>query len=153
MTDKKPPEIRFYHLERQSLEHALPALLNKIYKGGHKIVVKCTDEGAVESLDNLLWVYRPDVFLPHGSKKIGQAEHQPIWLTADDENPNDAAVLVAANGAEYEAKKEYTIICDIFDGRHEESLTAARKRWSNLKSQNHNLTYWKQNEKGWEQAS
>ena len=71
-------EIRFYHLQKQRLEDALPALLEKARERGHRIVVQAGSPERVKALDSLLWTYRPESFLPHGSGPAVNAPDQPI---------------------------------------------------------------------------
>ncbi len=142
--------IDFYHLQRQKLEDVLPKLLEKAYATGKKIVVKIGNEERVEFLNSLLWTYNDTSFLPHGSKKDGFAEMQPVWLTADDDVPNGAAFLFLADGAEIVLEKtaNFERIFNIFDGNDEESLTRARRLWKSLKQREDELHYWQQNENG-----
>jgi DNA polymerase-3 subunit chi len=42
--------------------------------------------------------------------------------------------------------------CEIFDGRDEDAVTAARSRWKSYKDAGHTLAYYQQNDMGrWEQ--
>ena len=92
-------DIRFYHLTRKTLEQALPELLEKTVQRGWRAVVMTSSEERAEALNAHLWSYDQKSFLPHGSKKDGHAADQPVWLTAQDENPNEATVLFLTDGA------------------------------------------------------
>lgn len=145
-------DIRFYHLQRKPLEQALPEILEKVHSRGLKAVVMAGSEDRVENLNTLLWTYEPNSFLPHGTAQNGHAEDQPIWLTAKDENPNSASVLVLADGAASENVGNYDICCEIFDGTDETAVSAARKRWAAYKDAGHTLAYYQQDARGrWEQ--
>jgi len=146
-------EIRFYHLMTRGVDQALPEILQKARAAGHRIVVRTRDAAEAERLSQWLWTWKPDSFLPHGTARDGQAADQPIWLTAENDNPNDAAVLVLTAGQQVEDPHPYTLCCDLFDGRDETQVLAARMRWKNYKDSGHTLTYWQQGEKGWEQKS
>lgn len=86
-------QVDFYHLQNQTLENVLPRLLEKAYSTGKKIVVKIGNEERVEFINSTLWTYNDQSFLPHGSKKDGFGEEQPIWLTAGNDVPNGAEFL------------------------------------------------------------
>lgn len=145
-------DIRFYHLQTQTLEQALPKLLMKAYGTDKKIVLRAQDSKQVEDLNQLLWTFHPNVFLPHGSKKDGYAELQPIWITDKDENPNDAEILVLTHGVESDSVGDFEMCCDMFNGFDDEQVKSARGRWKGLKDAGHELTYWQQTEQGgWEQ--
>jgi DNA polymerase III subunit chi len=142
-------DIRFYHLTRMTLEQALPELLEKTLERGWRAVVMAGSAERVEALTQHLWTYRPDGFLPHGSAKDGHAAMQPIWLTAEDERPNEAELLFLTDGAETAQAEVYTRVCDLFDGTNEAALGAARRRWAGLKEAGHTLSYWQQGDRGW----
>ncbi len=146
-------DIRFYHLNTRTLDQALPEIVQKALSVGHKIVVRAPDDKEVERLNNLLWTFRPDSFIPHGSAKDGSPDHQPVWLSAGNDNPNNANVLILTGGLQDDALEGYTLACDIFDGRNEDNVLSARQRWKAYKNSGHALTYWQQTEKGWEQKA
>ena len=137
-------DVAFYHLERSSLETALPKLLEKALAAGLRVVVKLGSEERVEALNAALWTYEQGAFLPHGSARDGNAPDQPVWLTEGDDNPNGAAVLVLADGAESDRIADYARCLALFDGCDENALAAARVRWKACKDKGFGLTYWRQ---------
>jgi len=143
-------EIGFYHLLATPLERALPQLLERAHAGGHRIVVMAGSPERVAYLDGLLWTYNEASFLPHGSQRDANASRQPIFLTAADENPNGATMLVLVDGAESAAIGGFARCCDMFDGKDSEAVEAARRRWSAAKAAGHALTYWEQTATGWQ---
>jgi DNA polymerase III subunit chi len=146
-------EIGFYHLRSTSLERALPRLLERALADGHRVVVMAGSAERVQQLDDLLWSYSDESFLPHGAAKHGHAERQPIWLTVNDENPNGASMLVLVDGAHSTLVERYARCCDMFDGNDEAAVTAARERWRAAKAAGHRLVYWEQVEGRWEKRS
>jgi len=146
-------EVRFYHLTRKSLEQVLPEFLEKTLERDMRAVVKTGSLERAEALTQLLWTYNPHNFLPHGNAKDGNADLQPIWLTAEDENPNNAAFLFLTDGATSALVGDYARVCDIFDGTDHEALAAARRRWVNYKKDGHSLSYWQQTDNGWIDAT
>lgn len=140
--------VRFYHLTRSNLEQALPQMLRKTLERGKRATVRLGSAERVESLNTWLWSGDERGFLPHGSAKDGQAERQPIWLTAEDEVPNGAAYLFVADGAPVEGPERFELISLLFDGSDEAALSQARDTWRRLKSEGHELTYLQQDEAG-----
>jgi len=144
-------EIWFYHLEHQTLDQVLPNLLERTLQRGWKAVVQGGMKERLESIDNLLWTYRDDGFLPHGMKRDGNAEKQPIYLTEDDTNPNGANVRFLVEGAELVPADGYDRVVYLFDGADGAALAEARKAWVAAKATAHEATYWRQSEGGrWE---
>ena len=148
--------VDFYHLQKKTLEDVLPLLLQKAYSTGKRVKIKVGTEERVEFLNSLLWTFNDESFLPHGSKKDGFAEQQPIWLAADSENQNKAKFLFLVDGAEdsQAAIARYERVFNIFDGNSEEALQQARRLWKEYKNAGHEVYYWQQSSAGkWEQKA
>ena len=147
-------EIGFYHLTRTPLERALPKLLEKVLGAGKRAVVRAGSPERVDFLNNALWTYEPASFLPHGTAKEGEEASQPVWLTSDDENPNGAHILVLTESVTAGDVGDFERCLEIFDGRDQQAVDAARARWSGYKESGHPLTYWQQTESGgWEKKA
>ena len=131
----------------------MPELLEKTVGRNWRAVVMAGSPERVESLTAHLWTYKPDSFLPHGNAKDGNAEEQPIWLTAEDERPNEAQVLFLTDGADSARLGEYERVCSVFDGNDENAVAEARRRWAVYKSAGHTLAYFQQGENGWQKQA
>ena len=142
--------VDFYHLQQKTLDEVLPKLLQKAYSTGKRIKVKIGTEERVEFINSLLWTYNDESFLPHGSKKDGFADQQPIWLSADIENPNTALFLFLVDGAEENAETltQYERVFNIFDGNSEEAVQQARRLWKEYKNSGCEVYYWQQDNAG-----
>lgn len=106
------------------------------------------DSTAAARLDEHLWTYHPDSFLPHGMTGDAYAGDQPIWLTEGDDNPNRAEILIVTDGRMADDAGDFTLCCDMIDGRNEDEVSAARKRWAAYKEKGFTITYWQQGETG-----
>jgi DNA polymerase-3 subunit chi len=147
-------EVNFYHLTRSTLEQALPRLLEKALQTGARAVVMAGSAERVEALNAHLWTYDANAFLPHGSAKDGNAALQPVWLTPYDENPNGATLLFLTDGARSQKLGEFARCFELFDGRDEGAVAAARERWKQLKAEGHAIAYWQQTDRGgWEKKA
>ncbi|MDQ0315630.1 DNA polymerase III subunit chi [Amorphus orientalis] len=147
-------EVLFYHLERQPLDQVLPTLLERSLARGWRVVVQSSDPERRDALDAHLWTYRDDAFLPHGTAHDGHASLQPIWLTAVDENPNQANVRFLVDRATTDDLSAYERVVYLFDGHDPESVQDARSRWSEAKAAGHSVTYWRQSASGaWEKKA
>ena len=142
-------DIGFYHLRMTPLERALPRLLERALKDGFRIKLMAGSGERVEHLNQLLWTYDEASFLPHGSARDGNAERQPIFLSAAEDNPNRATMLVLVDGARATALEAFGRVCDMFDGNDESAVEDARRRWREAKAAGHTLTYWEQTDAGW----
>jgi len=146
-------DVLFYHLEQQPLERVLPTLVEKTRERGWRAVVQAGSDERVAALDTLLWTYRDDSFLPHATKRDGNAALQPVYLTASEENPNASEVRFLVDGAELMALDGYLRIVYLFDGRDAAAVAKAREFWKRAKELGCQVTYWQQTASGgWHKA-
>ena len=143
-------EFRFYHLERRRIDQALPEILDDALASGLRAVVQAPSTDEVEALNERLWTYSDESFLPHGSARDGEARAQPIYLTAGDDNPNGARLRVLLTGvpAAAFAQAGYERVALLFDGRDEEAVAEARREWTEVKAVGAAPTYWREAEEG-----
>lgn len=141
-------EILFYHLENQPLERVLPVLVEKSLERGWKVVVETASDERAEVIDNLLWTYRDDSFLPH-SRAGGDADAmQPVLITTRPHNPNAAQVRFFVDRAVPQSGEGYQRIVFMFSGHDPDAVTEARAAWLALKPGNE-VTYWQQEAGRW----
>lgn len=146
-------EVLFYHLERRALEDALPGLVEKTLERGWRALIKCESADRAAALDNLLWTYSEQAFLPHAMKGDGDAARQPALITVEEGNDNRADVMFLVGGAaplpwDSEAATSLARIVLMFDGRDPSALDAARAAWTAAKAAGHDATYWKETPSG-----
>jgi DNA polymerase-3 subunit chi len=147
-------EVYFYHLERRTLDDVLPTLLELSLKRGWRAAVQAASDERVAALDTLLWAYREDSFLPHGTARDGRAQSQPIYLTAGDDNPNGAQIRFLVDGAMLVDASPYVRVAYVFDGRDQDAVARARDDWQTAKAQGLAVSYWQQGADGrWEQKA
>jgi DNA polymerase III subunit chi len=139
-------EIMFYHLEHKPWEQVLPGQLSKALERGWRCVVQICSAERVEEISELLWKSEADIFLTHGTKSDGMADKQPIWLTAETDNPNNATVRFFIEGAIVGKVTGLARAAILFDGRDETAVAAARADWKRLKAEGHEISYWQQDE-------
>jgi DNA polymerase-3 subunit chi len=142
-------EILFYHLVGQPLEKALPLLIEKTVERGWNAVIRSGTQERLAVLDEVLWSYKEDAFLPHGREEEGDCEHQPILLTMNDIRPNEAEVLFLVDRAALPAEYAYDRVVLMFDGDDPEALESARAAWKTVKALGHDATYWQQDGGRW----
>jgi DNA polymerase-3 subunit chi len=147
-------EVLFYHLERQSLERVLPQLIAKTLERGWRAVIQAGSEERVEAISSALWVTGEESFLPHGTARDGNADLQPVWVTATDENPNGAKVRFLVDRARAGDIASLHRVVYLFDGRDGEAVEEARQAWKASQASGHSVTYWREDGQGrWQKQS
>jgi DNA polymerase-3 subunit chi len=150
------PEIWFYQLQRRALDQVLPNLIERTLQRGWRGVVQATTQERLAALDDLLWSYAEDSFLPHGAAGDGDPQWQTVWLTLGPDNPNGAQIRFLVEGATVEpfAEQNYERLVLLFDGRDEAALASAREQWKLLRQRKAQLSYWAETEEGgWKQQA
>lgn len=143
-------ETLFYHLERRSLDEVLPGLVERTLERGWRAVIRAESSERADAVDTLLWTYNEQSFLPHAQSGDGNPKRQPVLITVEDENPNDANVLFCIGGAvpQWGAVGDLTRVILMFDGRDEDALAVARGAWKDARAAGHEVTYWKESPSG-----
>ena len=146
-------ETLFYHLERRALDDVLPGLIEKSLERGWRALIRCESAERAEATDNLLWTFDEQTFLPHAQLGDGDAKCQPVLITVEENNANNANVLFVVGGArppqwDGELTKSLARIVMMFDGRDPAALEAARGAWKDAKAAGRDVTYWKESASG-----
>lgn len=89
--------VDFYVLKHDSLhERCLFAcrLTEKAVKQGNKVLIATGSESASLELDELLWTYNPESFVPHGILGAADLKNAPVVIShdRDDEEHHDVMV-------------------------------------------------------------
>ena len=141
-------DVLFYHLTEKKLEEALPPLLEKCVERNWRVAVQMRSSELLEEIDNLLWTYREDSFLPHGTDDGDHVDQQTVLLTTSSDNLNRATVRFLIDGADNDSIGDYERVVFLFDGFDQQQVEAARAQWKVLKAAGHALTYWQQDSNG-----
>lgn len=77
-------QIDFYLLQKTQPEARYPfvcRLIDKIYRQGkHRLYLHTTDKAEAEQLDELLWTFKDDSFIPHNLYGDNSEPHPPIQI-------------------------------------------------------------------------
>lgn len=149
-----PTQVGFYHLVLSPLEKVLPVLVGKALGAGLRVLVMTGSEERVAYIDDLLWTFEPESWIPHGTAKGGDGPMQPVYITAGEDNPNRANVLILTDGVYPAGLDGYDRCLNLFDGKDDTALAQARALWTALRQAGHELTYYQQTEHGgWQEKA
>jgi DNA polymerase-3 subunit chi len=145
-------EALFYHLERRQLDDVLPGLVERSLERGWRAVIRVESADRAAAIDALLWTYSDESFLPHAVAGDGEPSRQPVLITLETQNPNDAHVLFLVGGASAgdwaDCAGQFGRIVLLFDGRDSQALASAREDWKAAKAAGLDVTYWKEDAAG-----
>jgi DNA polymerase-3 subunit chi len=148
-------EVLFYHLEKQSLDDVLPGLIERTLARGWRALIRAESAERAQALDNLLWTWSEESFLPHAQLGDGDPTRQPVLIAVEEGNPNRADVLFLVGGRMPQSwngeTADFARIVVLFDGRDSNALSGARTAWTAARQSGHDATYWRQSAGGrWE---
>lgn len=88
-------EINFYQVD-ETIIKALAPLMLKVLEENKKALIFAQDANQIKELDNSLWSYGRNKFIPHITINDSEFDlkRQPILLTNKQENANNANYLV-----------------------------------------------------------
>jgi DNA polymerase-3 subunit chi len=144
-------EVLFYRLSETALDAALPDLLERSLARGWRVLVRVGAEAALAHLDDRLWTWRDDAFLPHGVTAGPSPERQPVLLTRGRDNLNGADVLMLVLGARSDPAEMagFARACLVFEAADAAAVEAAREDWRAVTTAGLPATYWAQQDGRW----
>ncbi len=88
-------EITFYQVDETIIKSLAPLLL-KILDEKKKVLIFCNNDNQIKEIDNSLWSYGRNKFIPHVTifDRDFQMQRQPILISNQEENSNKADYLV-----------------------------------------------------------
>jgi DNA polymerase III subunit chi len=138
--------VDFYHLTASPLERVLPSIAEKVLAGGERLLVVAGPE-QLARLDEQLWSYAKDSFLPHGRER---PESQPVFLSPEPEAANGATHVALADGRWRDEALGFARTFYFFDN---DGRDQAREAWRTLKGKPEvEARYWKQEGGRWVQG-
>ncbi len=149
------PEWWFYHLERTTLEQAVGPLLEKCLERGWRVLAVSPSPERRAALDQALWTYDDQSFLPHGEAAAPglPVERQPILIASETDNANGAAALLLMDGVDASPDAPFERCMVMFDGGDSETRSKARAQFKAAKDAGLVTRYFQQTGRGgWSEA-
>tara|TARA_B100001741_G_scaffold301024_1_gene288856 strand:- start:137 stop:601 length:465 start_codon:yes stop_codon:yes gene_type:complete len=144
----KLTELFFYQLQVSKTYEVLPKLLEKTLEKRKRALVLGQSDEEVIRLSELLWSYKADSWLPHGSIEEPFSEKHPVLLSKNVCTVNDATFLFVLNGVlpnSIEAFERCSVLCD----EHAiESISSLRKKYSKNTKNKYHVTFWQEDRNG-----
>jgi DNA polymerase-3 subunit chi len=141
----------FYHLTRSSPLDTLATILPRALAAGWRVMLRGTDQAALDRLDMALWTAAEDSFLPHGLQGGAQDADQPVLLGTGPIS-NGANTLVLLDKADTTPAEAAPLdrIWVLFDAADETAMTMARGLWTKLTAAGQHAQYWSEESGRWQ---
>lgn len=141
----------FYHLTQSSNEAAIRLILGRAVAQGWSIMIRGTDDQALDQLDGRLWSEPDDSFLPHGRQGGIHDAVQPVLL-GTGAIANQARGLMLIDGAEASLDEARTLerVWMLFPAADAGLMDHARAQWKRLTDAGIDAEYWSEESGRWE---
>ena len=113
-------------------------LIDKVYRRGHMIYVHAVNEGQASRLDEHLWVFRPDSFIPHALQALGT--RAPIKIGFDHEPEEHQDVLINLSGRIPHFFSRFDRVAEVVPV-DQNSRQSARENYAFYKDRGYTLNY------------
>jgi DNA polymerase-3 subunit chi len=136
------PTIHFYLLttntEMERL-HFICRLVEKAYKNQHRIYIHTETSTLAHQLDELLWTYRDECFLPHHLHGEGPEPGPPIQIGYDVTPEKHRDILINLHSDIPIFASQFSRVCEIINN-HPEHQAFARENYRKYRTQGYNIT-------------
>ena len=137
-------EILFVEVTTNRLEFRVCELAEGIYARGERLQILAPDSAQASRLDDLLWSFRPDSFIPHGLlKPAGANPTLPVVLTTREEPVPGIRHLIMLELASPEFTRSFVEAIHFVVVDNRERREASRRYWVQLREAGFTLRHQK----------
>lgn len=109
-------------------------LAEKAYEQGHRVYVLAADEQQAAHLDDLLWTFKQNSFVPHARYPLPEGDAAPVWIGTEPSPEPAAEVLINLTAAIPAAFQRFERVLELVD-QSESVLAASRQRFRAYREQ------------------
>ena len=121
--------VDFYQLSTDPVDVTVGKLARAAKQHGERLLVVAADDAALEHLSGRLWELGGRAFLANGRVDGAHASRQPILLSTSCDAPNDARMVILADGKWREEVTRFDSVKLLFGA---EATQDARALWREL---------------------
>jgi DNA polymerase-3 subunit chi len=135
-------EILFVETSARRMEMRACEIAEENYAQGRKVQIIVVDQEQAERLDDLLWTFKPDSFVPHGLWAGSPDEpEQPVVITTRMEAVKDMDSLLMMGYTEVDLVSQFSHVFHLVVTDNQERLDNSRRYWTLLKDANFSLRH------------
>jgi DNA polymerase-3 subunit chi len=129
--------VTFYDVAAEARFQLATKLAQAAWDKAKRLVIRCRDEADARALDDHLWVFREDGFVPHevsdGQRALMDPEARVVLVAADVWPPGlaigEGDILVQLAPADAAYATAFGVVIDWVDHSDEARLSASRARY------------------------
>lgn len=137
-------EVVFVEVAASRMEMRACEIAEHTYAQGDRLQIITIDEEQAARLDDLLWTYKPDNFVPHGLwKDMDSDSAQSVVITTRKERVPGIASLLTMDYCPVEVVQQFSKVIHVVVVDNQERLEASRRYWTLLKDAGFRLSHQK----------
>ncbi len=123
--------VTFYDTPPDGRWPRVARLAEAAYMKKRRAIILCADRSEATKIDEYLWSFRDDAFVPHELVADTEAEDAttPLVIVTSETQPIDADILIQLTPASLDFAARFVHVIDIVDHRTPELLQASRDRY------------------------
>jgi DNA polymerase-3 subunit chi len=136
------PKIDFYIMQESGQKARFDficRLIEKAYKNRHRIYIHTENETDAHTLDELLWTYRDDSFLPHNLVGEGPEPSPPIQIGFELKPQSQRDILINLSHVVPEFYNQFTRVIEVVS-RDEAIQVISREHYRTYRSNGFDIT-------------
>ena len=143
-------QIIFYSSAPLRVENTLFTLIEKSLEKGLKSLLLFLDKEKCSVIDEKLWTYKQNSFLPHLSEddEISDEIDVPIYLSTKNENPYEAELLFSIDGFLPDNINNFERLIIIIDANDTILLEKYKKYYLDINKDFEDIVFYKSNDNG-----
>jgi DNA polymerase-3 subunit chi len=137
-------EVIFVEVTASRMEMRACEIAEHTHAQGDRLQIMALDEEQAARLDDLLWTYKPDSFVPHTLwKGMDNDSAQPVVITTQKERVSGIASLLTMDYCPVEMVQQFSKVIHVVVVDNQERLEASRRYWTLLKDAGFSLSHQK----------
>ena len=128
--------VTFYAVNQDGLFGWTAKLVERAVTTGRKVFILCSHQEQAQALDDYLWTYQEEAFVPHAiidSPTSKGAKVTPAVLATTPWQPEGATILVQLSAGEIEFGLQFSHVVELVDRENEDQLKLSRDRYRSWK--------------------
>jgi DNA polymerase-3 subunit chi len=131
---KTMTEVLFVETSARRMEMRACEIAEENYAQGRRVQIIVVDQEQAERLDDLLWTFKPDSFIPHGLWAGSPDEpEQPVVITTREEALKGMDSLLMMGYSEVDLVRQFSHVFHLVVTDNQERLDSSRRYWTLLK--------------------
>jgi DNA polymerase-3 subunit chi len=127
-------EVLFVEVTASRLEFKACEIAERTYSEGRRLQIIAANQEQAARLDDLLWTFKPDSFVPHGFSAAATASpDQPVVITTGLDHLAGFEALLMMDYCPGDLVKRFVQAIHLVVIDNPERLDASRRYWAQLK--------------------